>query len=88
MTLTEILPAVRELSMLDKIRLVRILADELDTAENMFPFEPYKIYYLATPYGMFGAGRALIDAVRESDNSSDVCFYRSILEFEVKPRSS
>ena len=46
MTLTEILPAVRELSMLDKIRLVRILADELDTAEDAFPFEPYKIYYL------------------------------------------
>ena len=70
MTLTEILPAVRELSMLDKIRLVRILADELDTAEDVFPFEPYKIYYLPTPYGMLGAGRTLMDAVAEGNNSN------------------
>ncbi|MFN3741553.1 MAG: hypothetical protein ACK4VW_02635 [Anaerolineales bacterium] len=71
MTLTEILPAVRQLSILDKIRLIRILAEELDQVQDIFPFEPYKIYYLATPYSMFGAGKALMDAMRTTDASSN-----------------
>jgi len=71
MTLTEILPAVRQLPMLDKIRLLRILAEELDTAEDIFPFEPYKIYYLPTPYDMFGAGRALMDAMAKAHSNSN-----------------
>jgi len=40
MTLTEILPAIRQLPVLDKIRLTRILAEELDVEANLFPFEP------------------------------------------------
>jgi len=40
MTLTEILPAIRQLPTLDKIRLIRILAEELDTEKELFPFEP------------------------------------------------
>ena len=71
MTLTEILPAVRQLPTLDKIRLLRILAEELDTAEDIFPFEPYKIYYLPTPYDMVGAGRALMDAMAKAHSSSN-----------------
>ena len=67
MLLTDILPAVRQLPTLDKLRLIRILAQELDTAENLFPFEPYKIYYLATPYNVFGAGQALMDAMTMAD---------------------
>jgi len=67
MTLTEILPAIRQLPVLDKIRLIRILAEELDAEANIFPFEPYKIYYLATPYNMFGAGKALMDTMRTTD---------------------
>lgn len=63
MTLTEILPSIRELPRVDKIRLIRILAEELDTEQSIFPFEPYKIYYLATPYNVFGAGRALMEAM-------------------------
>ena len=69
MLLTDILPAVRQLPTLDKLRLIRILAQELDTAENIFPFEPYKIYYLATPYNVFGAGQALMDAMTMADVS-------------------
>jgi len=71
MTLTQILPTVRQLPMLDKIRLIRILAQELDTEEDIFPFEPYKIYYLATPYNVFGAGKALMDAMKMADASSN-----------------
>ncbi len=78
MTLIEILPTVRQLSTLDKIRLIRILADELDTEKDIFPFEPHKVYYLPTPYNAFGAGKTLFD----------LCFQRSQLEFEVKPKSA
>jgi len=67
MTLSEILPSVRQLPTVDKIRLLRILTDDLDTERNMFPFEPYKIYYLATPYNIFGAGKALMEATEKSD---------------------
>ncbi len=68
MTLTEILPTIRQLPVLDKIRLIRILAEELDVEANIFPCEPYKIYYLVTPYNMFGAGKALMDAMRTTDS--------------------
>jgi hypothetical protein len=71
MTLTEVLPVIRQLPTLDKLRLIRILAQELDTAENIFPFEPYKIYYLATPYNVFGAGKALIDAMKMPEASNN-----------------
>ena len=67
MTLTEVLPVIRQLPTLDKLRLIRILAKELDTTENIFPFEPYKIYYLATPYNVFGAGKALMEAMKMPD---------------------
>ena len=70
MTLTEILPSIRQLPALDKIRLIRILANELDNVEDIFPFEPYKIYYLPTPYHTFGAGKALMDAMNMSGASS------------------
>ncbi|MBI4721110.1 MAG: hypothetical protein HY770_07830 [Chitinivibrionia bacterium] len=66
MSLTEILPAIRQLPTPDKIRLIRILAQELDTEPAPFPFEPYKVYYLPTPYNTFGAGRALMDAMKKA----------------------
>jgi hypothetical protein len=71
MTLMDILPAVRQLPTLDKLRLIRILAQELDTTESIFPFEPYKIYYLATPYNVFGTGKALMDAMKTADASNN-----------------
>lgn len=71
MSLTEILPAIRQLPMLEKIRLIRILAQELDTEEISFPFEPYKIYYLMTPYNVFGAGKALMDTLEMADASNN-----------------
>ncbi|MGA9349002.1 MAG: hypothetical protein WBW48_09370 [Anaerolineae bacterium] len=71
MTLTEILPAVRQLSPLDKIRLLHVLVEELDTEEDIFPLEPYKIYYLPTPYNAFGAGKTLMDAMKTAYSNSD-----------------
>ena len=69
-SLTELLPAVRQLPALDKLHLIRILAEELDSGEDMFPFEPNKIYYLPTPYASFGAGRALMNAMADSKSQA------------------
>ncbi|CBN54355.1 MULTISPECIES: hypothetical protein [Kamptonema] len=63
MTLTELLPTIRQLSAIDKRELIRILMAEEDINEDIFPLEPYKIYYLPTPYNNFGAGAALMQAM-------------------------
>jgi hypothetical protein len=70
MTLAELLPAVQQLSAVDKLRLIRILADELDTGEDVSPLVPHKVYQLATPYPMFGAGQALFDAMKAGGSES------------------
>lgn len=66
-TLNGILPAVRRLPSVDKLRLIRILAEELDKNEYVFPFEPDKIYELPTPYNTFGAGEVLMNAMKHSN---------------------
>jgi hypothetical protein len=62
-TLNEIVPMVRTLPALDKLRLIRILAQELEAAKEIFPSEPGKTYYLATPYNTYGAAEALAQAM-------------------------
>ena len=37
MTLADILPNARKLSAIEKLKLIRILAEDLDTAENISP---------------------------------------------------
>ena len=69
MTMTELLPSIRQLSAVEKLRLIRILAEELDTKDDMFPFQPDRIYYLPTPYNSFGAGRALMTAMEREPKS-------------------
>lgn len=70
MKLKEILPSIQQLPILDKVRLIRILAEELDRHENIFPFEPYKIYFLSTPYNTDGAGKTLMDAMKAEPESN------------------
>ena len=53
MTLAEVLPSARQLSA-EKLKLIRILAEDLDTAEDISPLEPFKTYDLPTPYDSFG----------------------------------
>ncbi len=70
-TLTMIVPAVRMLPALDKLRLIRILAEELEADKEIFPFEAGKTYYLPTPYNSFGAAAILAEALatyQEGDN--------------------
>lgn len=65
MSLIELLPSVRQLPALDKLRLIRILAEELDSDEEIYPLQPNKIYYLPTPYNSFGVGRLLMAELAE-----------------------
>jgi hypothetical protein len=60
MSLAELLPEVRQLPADDKIKLIRILAEDLDRQDDVSPFEPNKIHYLPTPYNSFGAAEILL----------------------------
>ena len=66
MTLADVLPAIRQLSATEKLKLIRILAEDLDVADNIAPLEPFKTYDLPTPYDNFGVGAVLIEALNES----------------------
>lgn len=66
MTLADVLPAVRRLSATEKLKLIRILAEDLDVAEDISPLEPFKTYDLPTPYDSFGAGAVLMEALKRS----------------------
>ena len=69
MTLSEMLSAARRLSATEKIKLIRFLVEDLDTAEDILPLEPFKTYDLPTPYDSFGAGTVLMEALKQSDVS-------------------
>jgi len=64
MTLQEIVAAARVLPASDKLRLIRILAEELETGHEIAPLELHKEYALPTPYDAFGAAQVLMDAMR------------------------
>jgi len=63
MTLAELLPEIQHLPAADKLKLIRVLAEELDDGVDISPLVPHKVYYLPTPYDMVGAGRALMNAM-------------------------
>jgi len=63
-TLTGILPVVRQLPSTDKLRLIRILAEELESNKDIFPFERGRTYCLPTPYDTFGAGEILMKTLK------------------------
>lgn len=69
MTLAEVIPAVKRLSATEKLKLIRILAEELDVEEDISPLEPFKTYDLPTPYDSFGSGAILMENVKQSDAS-------------------
>ena len=69
MSLAEMLPAARRLSATEKLKLIRILAEDLEMTEDISPLEPFKTYDLPTPYDCFGAGAVLMEAFNQSDAS-------------------
>jgi hypothetical protein len=62
-TLTGIMHDIKQLTSYDKLRPIRILAEELESSENIFPFEEGKTYDLPTPYNSFGAGEILMNTL-------------------------
>ncbi|NES19614.1 MAG: hypothetical protein F6K41_11965 [Symploca sp. SIO3E6] len=69
MTLSEVLPSVRQLSIIEKLKLIRILAEDLEAAEDISPLEPFKTYDLPTPYNSFGAGAILMQSLDSSSQT-------------------
>lgn len=67
MTLAEVLPAARQLSAIEKLKLIRILVEDLDTVEAIAPLEPFKTHHLPAPYDSFGVGVVLMDALKSED---------------------
>lgn len=67
-TLTELLPNIRQLAFLDKVRLIRFLAEEIEMPKHQDQtyFEPYKTYYLHTPQFEAGAAAILMQALTEN----------------------
>lgn len=69
MTLAEVIPAARRLTAIEKLKLIRVLVEDLDIAEDIAPIEPFKTYDIPTPYDMFGAGNILMEALKQSDTN-------------------
>lgn len=67
MSFAEVLPAARQLSVIEKLKLIRILVEDLEIAEDISPLEPFKVYDLPTPYNSFGAGAVLMEALKQSN---------------------
>lgn len=61
MTLTEVLPEVQSLSKPDKLRLFRLLAQELEQVEDLIPLG--QSYPVRSPDRAFEAAQALLDAL-------------------------
>jgi hypothetical protein len=68
LTLTELLPDIRQLAFFDKIRLIRILAEEIETPKRQEQtyFEPNKTYHLYTPQFEEGAAEILMQTLSEA----------------------
>jgi hypothetical protein len=62
MTLAEILPGARRLSLVEKLQLIQILAEDLDIS----PLEPFKIYDVQSRYNDSGAAKVLMEILDRS----------------------
>lgn len=67
-TLIELLPNIRQLAFFDKVRLIRILAEEIEVPkiQEQTYFEPHKVYYLHTPEFEAGAADILMQTLVEA----------------------
>ncbi len=60
MSLLELLPEVRALSRIEKLQLIRVLAEDLARSEEIAPFEPGREYPLWSPDRAYGAAAVLL----------------------------
>jgi hypothetical protein len=64
MSLAEVLPEIQSLSRLDKIRLIQLLAQELEQEAGGL-IEPGRSYPVSSPDRAFTAAAALLQALEE-----------------------
>jgi hypothetical protein len=64
MSLAEVLPQVRSLSRVDKLRLIQFLAQEL-AGEEVCPIEPGQSYPVWSPDQAFSAAATLLQALEK-----------------------
>ncbi len=62
MTLSEVLPDARRLSILEKLQLIQLLVSDLDIS----PLEPFKTYDVPSRYNDFGAAKVLMEILDRS----------------------
>lgn len=70
-SLNEIVPMARQLPTLDRLKLIRILAEDLEALGDIFPFRAGATYELPTPYGTTGAAAMLAEAMASYDETSE-----------------
>lgn len=68
MSFAEVLPEVRSLSRLDKLRLIQFLAQELER-EAIDLIQPGRSYPLRSPDRAFAAAAACLQALGKADQS-------------------
>jgi len=82
MPLADLLPAVRELSRSEKLRLIQVLAADLAETEDTASLTPGRSYPLWSPFDAHEAAKMLFDVLDDDRESSS----RSM--FEVRPKST
>lgn len=65
MSFVEVLPSVRALSRIDKLRLIQLLAEDLARAEESTPFVAGQTYPLWSPDGAYEAAAVLLRELEE-----------------------
>ncbi len=73
MSYAEMLPEVRALPRIDKLRLIQVLVEELARAEEATPFVAGQSFPLWSPDRAYDAAAVLL---RELQMEFDVCLYR------------
>lgn len=63
MTLADVLPMARQLAPVEKLRLIRILVDELDSSDEIvLTLEAEHAYPMHTPLAQYGVAEGLLAA--------------------------
>lgn len=65
MTLTKVLPLARQLTVSEKLKLIRLLAEDLESDDATAIFEGGKFYNPPTPYDSYGPTQVLADALAD-----------------------
>jgi hypothetical protein len=63
MSLSEVLLSMGKLANVEKLKLIRILAEDWAAVEKIYPWEPFKTYDLPTPDHSFGVGSLLMQSL-------------------------